>query len=145
MTLDRVERCARGEGWHSLCSTTIAADSMKIVMGGARISAISSTEGSTLSGLKPSGAQTQDSVCAENPSRDATISGDNGTSAVDTGDETSNTAQINGSMQTALERNIIINGGQGGNGGEGGGTGSAGGGLSTLAFAYLHLALLGYL
>ncbi|KAJ7113499.1 hypothetical protein C8R44DRAFT_741093 [Mycena epipterygia] len=41
------KRQAAGMSFDS-CSTTIAADSTKIVMGGARISAISSTEGSTL-------------------------------------------------------------------------------------------------
>ncbi|KAJ7113424.1 hypothetical protein C8R44DRAFT_741029 [Mycena epipterygia] len=49
-------------------STTIAVDSTRIVRGGARTGepgANSSTEGSTLSGLKPSGAPTQDSEAKE--------------------------------------------------------------------------------
>ncbi|KAJ7105276.1 hypothetical protein C8R44DRAFT_806890 [Mycena epipterygia] len=75
-----------------------------------------------------SAAHTSDSVCADPASRGATMNGTAFTHALPHRD-TSNTAEIDGSMSTSLDRNtrITIYGGQGGNGGEGGGTGGNGG------------------
>ncbi|KAJ7113422.1 hypothetical protein C8R44DRAFT_855920 [Mycena epipterygia] len=68
-------------------------------------------------------------VRAAEPPLTVGINRNNEAASGDTGGGTSNTADINGSMPTSLDRisSITLYGGQGGKGGDAGGTGGAGG------------------